>query len=177
MPTVFTHPVIAIVLTPWFRDVRTSKIVVFIGVIFTVLPDIDVIAFKFGIPYQHMFGHRGFSHSIFFAAVFSAVVAWLLSKWLQTRALYVWLFLFLCMVSHGVLDMLTNGGYGIALLSPFSNERYFFPYQPVDVSTLSIKRFFAGQGASVIFSELKWIWLPSMALFFCGLILKRTKQV
>ena len=176
MPTIFTHPAIAISLTPWFRDVRASKVVILLGIIFTALPDIDVIAFRFGIPYAHMFGHRGLSHSLFFAAICSALVAWPLSRWLTTRAMSVWLFLFLCMASHGILDMLTNGGQGIALLAPFSNERFFFPYQPIEVSTLSIQRFFAGQGIPVIISELKWIWLPSMVVFICGVILHRIKK-
>jgi inner membrane protein len=173
MPTIFTHPAIAIGLSPWFRDAKSTKIVILIGIIFTVLPDIDVIAFRLGIPYAHMFGHRGFSHSLFFAALFSALTAWPLSKWLYTRAISVWLYLFLCMASHGILDMLTNGGLGIALLSPFSNERFFFPLQPIEVSTLSIRRFFDGQGIPVIISELKWVWLPSMVVFSLGLMLTR----
>ncbi len=173
MPTVFTHPAIALGLSPWFRDIKNTKIVVFIGIIFTLLPDIDVIGFKLGIPYAHMLGHRGLSHSLLFAGILSALTTWLLSKWLNTKPLFVWLYLFICMASHGVLDMLTNGGYGIALLSPFSNERLFFPYQPIEVSTLSIQRFFNGQGVPVILSELKWVWLPSMAVFSLGLIVTK----
>lgn len=173
MPTIFTHPAIAIGLSPWFSDAKSAKIIIFIGIIFTAVPDIDVIGFKLGIPYAHMFGHRGLSHSLLFAGMLSAVTAWPLSKWLNTRTLFVWLYLFLCMASHGVLDMLTNGGYGIALLSPFSNERLFFPVQPIEVSTLSIRRFFDGQGIPVIISELKWVWLPSVAVFSLGIMLTR----
>jgi len=42
----------------------------------SMLPDIDVISFAFGIRYEDMLGHRGFTHSIFFAAMIGAVAAW-----------------------------------------------------------------------------------------------------
>jgi inner membrane protein len=73
------------------------------------------------------------------------------------------------MASHGIIDAFTDGGLGVALFSPFDNERYFFPYQPIEVSTLSVERFFNGQGVGVLVSELKWIWLPSMMVFVVGL--------
>ncbi len=40
----------------------------------SVLPDIDVLAFHFGIPYASEFGHRGFTHSIFFAPAWHSCV-------------------------------------------------------------------------------------------------------
>lgn len=154
---------------PWFRDVRSSKLVVLTGVVLSILPDIDVLAFRIGIPYAHTFGHRGFTHSLFFAALVSAVCAWIIAGYLKKRVVPVWVFLFMCMASHGVIDAFTNGGYGIAFLSPFSNERYFFPVQPLEVSTLSIRRFFQGQGIGVLISEIQWVWLPCMVLFTAGL--------
>jgi len=41
-----------------------------------MLPDGDVIAFSFGIPYEDMFGHRGFTHSLFFAVVVGVAATW-----------------------------------------------------------------------------------------------------
>ena len=49
-------------------------------------------------------------------------------------------FLFLCTMSHALLDALTDGGLGVAFFSPFSNERYFFPWTPIRVS-----RFFSAR--------------------------------
>jgi inner membrane protein len=37
-----------------------------------------------------------------------------------------------------LLDMLTNGGLGIAVFSPFSRERFFFPVQPIPVSPIGL---------------------------------------
>ena len=41
--------------------------------ILAVIPDLDVIGMRYGIPYGDMFGHRGFTHSLFFAVV----LAWI----------------------------------------------------------------------------------------------------
>jgi inner membrane protein len=169
MASVFTHPAVALGLLPWFREARSSKVVLLAGIILTIMPDIDILSFRFGIPYDHTFGHRGFTHSLFFAAVISVLCAGVISRGKNRNFLSIWAFLFLCAASHGIIDALTNGGYGIAFLSPFSNERYFFPFQPIEVSTLSIKRFFEGQGLEVISSELRWIWLPAAIAFLFGL--------
>ncbi|MBL0051352.1 MAG: metal-dependent hydrolase [Bacteroidetes bacterium] len=39
-----------------------------------MIPDADVVGFQFGVSYNSMFGHRGFTHSIFFAAILAMVV-------------------------------------------------------------------------------------------------------
>ncbi len=169
MATSFTHPAIALGLLPWFREVRRSKAVLIMGIVLTNLPDIDVLSFRLGIPYGDTFGHRGFTHSLLFAVLIGALCAWALSWGRNRNFLSIWVFLFLCTSSHGILDALTNGGYGVAFFSPFSNERYFFPFQPIDVSTLNIRRFFEGQGLMVITSELKWVWLPAATVFLSGL--------
>ena len=140
------------------------------------MPDIDVLAFKFGIPYEHMFGHRGFTHSLFFAVTISVMTAWFFKKKQPYKFTVIWLFLFLSIVSHGVLDALTNGGLGVAFFSPFSNKRYFFPIHPIEVSTLNIKYFFMEQGLSVIKSELKWVWSVSTVIFVAGLVWKRNTE-
>jgi inner membrane protein len=40
-----------------------------------LLPDLDVLAFSFGIPYGSRFGHRGFSHSLLCGVVVGLAVA------------------------------------------------------------------------------------------------------
>jgi inner membrane protein len=39
-----------------------------VGAVCAALPDIDVIGFRFGIDYGALLGHRGFTHSLAFAA-------------------------------------------------------------------------------------------------------------
>ena len=86
----------------------------------------------------------------------------------------VWGYLFLCTLSHGVLDAATNGGLGIAFFSPLSNSRYFWPWRPIAVSPIGI-RFFSGRGLAVISSELRWIWAPCLAVIVAAWV-SRNKQ-
>jgi inner membrane protein len=48
--------------------------------------------------------------------------------------------------SHGILDAMTNGGLGVALLSPLDTTRYFRPWRPIQVSPISLRRFFSDEG-------------------------------
>ena len=111
----------------------------------SVLPDLDVIAFSFGIPYHHPFGHRGFGHSLFAAAIISLVI-WLLIRGdmrlrsgnsIRVRELIV---ITVVAMSHPLLDMLTNGGLSIAVFAPFSFKRYFFPIDPIPVSPIGLTK-------------------------------------
>jgi inner membrane protein len=164
MATLLTHPLIAVVALPWFKAQRRSKTILLFGLLLTILPDADVIGFRYGIPYEHWLGHRGLSHSLFFAALLAIVLSQSTAKWLGASRRSLSIFYFLCLASHGVLDALTNGGLGVAFFAPFNNQRYFFPFQPVDVATLSIKHFFTTEGLSVLKSELLYIWLPGLVL-------------
>jgi inner membrane protein len=74
------------------------------------------------------------------------------------------LYFTLVILSHPLLDALTNGGRGVALLAPFSNERYFFPWRPIEVSPIGM-RFFSERGLSVIASEAVWVWLPALLIY------------
>jgi len=158
VPTILTHPAVSLLQT-WFP--RVPRRAVAAGAIATILPDLDVVAFRFGIPYSAMFGHRGFTHSITFALIVASLAALLL----RSRAAFP--FLFLCALSHPLLDALTDGGLGVALLSPFSNERYFFPWRPIRVSPIGAG-FFSARGVETLVSEVVWVWLPCCALALLG---------
>jgi len=176
VPTILTHPVVAALKT-WFP--RVPRRAIPIGMIATVLPDADVVAFKVGIPYAHTFGHRGFSHSIVFALIVAALGTLIVGRAASPpfrRRLAgsspTFLFLLLCAVSHPLLDALTNGGLGVAFFSPFSNERYFFPWRPIRVSPIG-PRFFSDSGVATLKSELAWVWLPFATLGALPLLLRR----
>src|SRR6266480_3052257 len=95
----------------------------------SVIPDLDVIGFRFGIRDGDFWGHRGFAHSLAFAALLAFVIVVLGFRHGVTgmHALTMWLYLFLATASHGLLDAMTDGGLGVALYAPFDNHRYFFP--------------------------------------------------
>ena len=102
-----------------------------------LLPDADVIAFYFRIPYSAPWGHRGASHSLLLAVVAGTVLGLLLSRWFES----IWksvVSALLAVMSHGLLDALTNGGLGVALLWPHSLVRYFAPIRPLPVAPIGL---------------------------------------
>ena len=87
------------------------------------------------------------------------------------------LVVFLAVASHGVLDAFTDGGAGIMLLWPFDGTRVFWPLRPIEVAPLSIPMFFSEWGASVIRSEMRWVWLPvAMGLFVVEAVRRATRR-
>jgi len=173
MPTVISHPAAALGLFPWFRRALGRPAVLAIGVLLTLLPDLDVLGFHFGIPYGHLLGHRGLSHSLAFAIVVGGLVALPVARAYRLRPAVLWLYFSLCLASHGLLDALTSGGLGIAFFSPFSNERFFFEFRPLRVSAIGLSDFLASRWTAVLASELKWVWLPALALGIAGALAAR----
>jgi inner membrane protein len=132
-------------------------------------PDLDTwLMLGFGIPRGSLFSHRGFFHSPFFLIAFAAAMAALAARKYGRRTV-VWLTLMWAVsaVTHPLLDMLTNGGSGVMLLFPFSEERLFFPWRPIHVSPLSIARFFDRAG-EILWSELPFC-AAALALGITGL--------
>jgi inner membrane protein len=134
-----------------------------VGVAAAMAPDLDVAAFRLGIPYEHEFGHRGASHALFTAALLGLAGAAGLRA-LGAPLLATFTFLFASAASHGLLDSLTNGGHGVALLWPFADDRLFAPVRPIQVSPIGLSRFLSSEGLAVLGSELVWIWIPGAAL-------------
>jgi inner membrane protein len=134
------------------------------GAVLAVAPDLDVVGFRFGVAYGDILGHRGLSHSLAAALLVSGLVVLVFYRHgagsLTTTQ--VWLFLFFATAAHGVLDAFTNGGLGVAFLAPFSSERHFFPFRPLEVSPLSIRRFLTGNGIQILANEMLWVWIPSL---------------
>lgn len=171
MPSAFTHVVVGGAtagLLP--RDLPRWRVALALGVA-AAAPDLDVVAFKLGIPYGHPLGHRGFSHSLLAAAVLGAAVA-LFATWdrraIQGHAGSLVAVGFLAVASHGLLDALTDAGRGIGLFIPFSNERYFFPWRPIETASVHPGRFFSARGLEVLWSEIRWIWLPLAGVAVLG---------
>ena len=163
MPTLFTHAVVPLALGVGLGNNTVSRRLIMAGVVVAMLPDLDVIAFQFGVPYGSEFGHRGFSHSLAVAAMIALAGA-AARPALKSGFLTAFLFLFAACASHGLLDAFTNGGSGIALLWPFTGERYFAPVTPIEVSPIGVSRFLTARGASVLASEFVWVWLPCVAI-------------
>lgn len=148
-----------------------------VAVMAAILPDADVLGYLYlDIPYGHALGHRGFFHSPCFAALFSlaAVSVVFREERIFSRRWWTYvLFFFVVGASHGLMDAMTNGGRGIALLSPVSNQRYFLPWTPIEVSPLGLRAFLNSRGLAVMQSEIVWIWLPAACMLIVGWVMRR----
>ena len=172
VPTIFTHPAVPLALA-WGRGRGgPSGRLLAAGICASVLPDLDVIAFRLHVPYAAAFGHRGFSHSLLCAAVLAALAA-LCAPALRAARRESFVFVFLAAASHGVLDAFTNGGLGVAFFWPWSTTRWFAPWRPIEVSPLGLARFLSPRGLAVLASELVWVWLP---LFGIAALLRRRRS-
>ena len=104
----------------------------------SLLPDADVIGMHFGVPYGAPFGHRGATHSLVAALLvaLAALGAARFARW--SRPGKACAFVLLVVASHGCLDAMTDGGRGIALLWPFTDARFFFPWRPIPVAPIGV---------------------------------------
>lgn len=167
MPTIFTHAISGVACGTAVYKKSFSRGFWLLSVICSILPDADVISFELGIPYSHFLGHRGFFHSIFFACVLGSFIGALYAvagkrKWKE--GLFIAMYFSFVISLHGILDAFTNGGLGVALLSPFITERYFFPFTPIKVSPFNPGGFIHKRGLQIIKNEMLWVWLPCMGL-------------
>jgi inner membrane protein len=146
-----------------------------LGAVCGALPDIDVLGLRFGVSYGSIWGHRGITHSLVFAAALAGAIVGLGFRQgmpgLPPGPMC--LFLFFATISHSLLDALTDGGLGVALFAPFDNRRYFFPFQPIRVANFGVRWLFTRRGAVVLTSELKSVWLPSALLTALALLARR----
>ena len=172
MASAFTHAFFAAALGGVYAARRMPARFWLLSMLCAVLPDADVLAFGLGIHYDSMFGHRGFTHSLAFALLTGVFVTFAFFRDAPNRASLV-VFFSLATASHAALDALTNGGLGVALFAPFSGERYFFPFRPVEVSPIGLDAFFGEWGLAVIRSELLWVWLPASLCVVLVIIFRR----
>jgi inner membrane protein len=118
----------------------------------SLLPDADVLGFRLGVAYSDPFGHRGATHSLAFAALVGAALALGAVRWRLPVARTA-LAGALVVASHPLLDTLTNGGLGCALLWPFDDTRHFAPWTPIPVAPIG-RRFLSPRGLDVALTEL-----------------------
>lgn len=164
MPTIITHAAVPLCLSLGLGARAIPSRLLFAGVALSMLPDADVLAFRFGVAYGNAFGHRGFTHSLLFAFVLPLLCAAAGRRWFRAGFIRCWLFLTASLLSHSLLDSVTTGGKGVGWLWPWSDARFFAPWQVIKVAPFALSRYATQQGVQVITSELLWVWLPGTAL-------------
>ena len=143
MPSAFSHAFVSLAIGLGLGREMVSRRLLVVGMVCAALPDVDVLAFRFGVPYESQWGHRGFTHSLVFSFLVGLACAgashWWKSGWAVTLA-----FVTFATLSHALLDAATNGGLGVALWWPFSAERGFWPYTPIEARPSASAAFLAG---------------------------------
>ncbi|MBR9913904.1 MAG: metal-dependent hydrolase [Algicola sp.] len=169
MASIFGHGIVAFTISKALSS-KSGKLLVFFAIVSAVIPDIDVLSFQFGIPYLHPLGHRGFTHSVMFAVIWSSILALSFGKHRK------WLFfvvIILSTLSHGILDAMTTGGKGVGFFIPFDNSRYFFSERIIKVSPIGIDAFFSEWGLRVLWSEFKYILTPCIIVLGITYLVKK----
>jgi inner membrane protein len=177
MPTLLTHTFIAGAACNSFAKEKLPWRYWGIAVLCSNIPDADVLGLNFGISYGAFFGHRGFFHSIFFALLVAFLAVLILVRDCRLFSEKWWRsVLFFCIIgsSHGILDAFTDGGLGIALLSPFTSERFFFSWTPIPVSPIGLRSFIHYGGLQVIIWEILFICLPLLTVIFIYRAIRNT---
>jgi inner membrane protein len=176
VPSAFAHALVGASLSSILPRQQRAAWVVALLAFAAAAPDLDVIAFRLGIPYEHPLGHRGLTHSLFFAA---AVALLSLPVWrhaFDRNAGTAAVLTFLAVASHGVLDVFTDGGLGIGLFIPLDNGRYFSPWRPILTSPISVSGFFSTQGLAILFNEAFWVGFPTFLFLVLVLVIRRSSK-
>ena len=98
-----------------------------IGAIIGTVPDLDVLLVPFFDEFQKISLHRGYSHSVMVCLLGAFLFAYVLSRIKFTREVSfprLWLFSFLVLFTHILLDAFTT--YGTQLFLPFTDWRVSF---------------------------------------------------
>src|SRR2546421_5561067 len=93
---------------PWSSMVLWSAL--------SLLPDADVIGFSLGVNYGDPWGHRGATHSLVSSVAVGLGIGLAARYWLKRPAGRTALFASGVLTSHAILDTMTDGGLGCALL-------------------------------------------------------------
>jgi inner membrane protein len=118
----------------------------------SLLPDLDVVGFMFGVEYGDPWGHRGATHSLALSVALGLAIG-LAARRFDRPALRTAVVASAVLASHAFLDTLTDGGLGCALLWPFDLTRYFAPWRPIPVAPIGLD-LVTKYGAMVLLAEL-----------------------
>ena len=111
MASAFSHALVAYAIGRSHRWTVDPQRFWILSISCSILPDLDVLAFALGIPYDHVLGHRGLTHSFFFAAVVGVSIVRLAFPnilWHTPQGWKLVAHFSVVTASHGVLDAMTK---------------------------------------------------------------------
>ena len=167
MPTIITHGVVAYLAARMAGPSLPPRLWG-LSMLCAMVPDLDSIGLYLGVPYGHILGHRGFSHSPLFALVLAIGVCLVGLRSISPRSRTWWwclAILTLSTASHGLLDAVTTAPYGVAFLVPFSDERILLPWLLVPAVAVGWDFFTRPvSSAFVTMAEIQVFWMPLLLI-------------
>src|SRR5881398_1755630 len=95
MCSIITHPAVPLALSGFLPQENVSPALLLAGAVCSIIPDLDVVGFRFGISYGDILGHCGFTHSLLFAVILAALLMFTLFRNRAGKTWVILLFLFL----------------------------------------------------------------------------------
>lgn len=157
----FSHFLLGILISVFTLNKLSFSIVLYASVM-SVLADFDIILAPLQlIKKSILFAHKGISHSILYAVIFTAFTGSIFSIITGESFFLVWLIGFLFYSLHNLLDFLTASK--IPLFYPFSKKRYrFFIDRAINMFLAMIS------GSFILFYFIIFFLWPE--LFFSNLV-------
>lgn len=155
MPTPISHAAVGFAIGAWTQPGTATRRVCIVAAACAALPDIDAIGWPLHLSDASLFAHRAITHSLAFALVTAAVVAWAQR---DTRLLSVF---GLALLSHSCLDALSTYSLGVAFFAPFTMQRFRFLWTPLGNPTGAL----AGQ----LVQEAVVVLLPAIVIAWLGI--------
>jgi inner membrane protein len=167
LPALYSRRLTAI-LPPWAIPVSAGLV--------AMIPDLDLAGRRlFGIQSASLLSHRGLFHSPFFLILLAALLTLIVVGRASGKDFAcLWLFWAGVMLTHPLLDALTDGGRGVMLLLPFARTRLYFPWRPIHTPPVIPGTLFA-RGLQIRSSEIPFC---AAAIFVgvLGLVSRRQRR-
>src|SRR5438093_11106902 len=100
MCSIITHPAVPLALSGFLPQENMSPALLLAGAVCSIIPDLDVVGFRFRINYNDILKHRDFTHSLLFAIILTALLIFTLFRNKTGKTWIILLFLFLSTLSH-----------------------------------------------------------------------------
>jgi len=179
MPTPLAHAFLVWPLVEAASRGRAKPSFVIFAALSAVLPDIDLLAYVFNVNESEFFGHRGFTHSVVFAFLAAAAIAFFYARkksgWLKAFLVFL-----AASLSHSFFDALSDTAVGVAFFLPFFEVRLLFSWRPIagSLKTLHDAGLFEIITAPLVLFETFRLILPAaaIALSFRFFALWKTKR-
>jgi inner membrane protein len=119
-----THTVLGACLGEVIAGKKLGKQALFWGALANNIPDVDVVTSLWMTQADSLLAHRGFTHSILFALLFTPLLAYALKRWHKNKKMEFsdWVYIIGSgLFVHILIDAFTS--YGTGWFEPFSHKR------------------------------------------------------